>query len=117
MAASKSRIALAQLSGVGGASAVADISAAYRASLYLKHVNGTGTISQGALVTIQLRTSGGSEWYDYLPIPFGTTASQQELKGGIEIPDDAGAVRVNYTPPSGSTGHTLDIEVGTVTGY
>jgi hypothetical protein len=80
-------------------------------TLYYSHLNGTGTITTQGSMVVEGRTEGGTLWFDVQLIGFGTTASQQ-LEDAIVLPPDLAEVRCVYTAPTGSTGHTLDYEVG-----
>jgi hypothetical protein len=111
----KTHQAITQLTATG--QSIALTTAAYRQSVYIQHVNGTGTITAGASVAVQVRPAGSTtRWYTLLTLAFGTTASATETRV-VPLPDDAGSVRLDYTAPSGSTGHTLDAQSGEVTGY
>lgn len=112
MALTKDRAAITQVTATGQSSALS-LATAYRSSLYIRHVNGTGSISVGATVQVQVRVN--SVWYNLGgPFVFGTTASAAETRV-VQLPDDATEVRLDYTAPTGSTGHTLDSEVGRLT--
>lgn len=78
----------------------------------IKHVNGTGTITAGAVVTVQIQVDSNSQWYTLAgSVGFGTTASAEETRV-VDVPPSAVAVRCNYTSvPAGSTGHTLDFSI------
>jgi len=115
MALAKTRTTITQVTGTGQSTTVG-ISSSYRHSFYVKHVNGTGTITTGAVVKVQVQPQGSATWFDLLVLAFGTTASATETRS-IPLPDDASNVRLDYTAPAGSTGHTLDGEVGQITSY
>ena len=111
----KARSAIATVTASGPSGAVS-IASSYRHSIYIRHANGTGTITAGATVKVQVRPQGSSTWADLLVMGFGTTASAVETRVA-PLPDDAAEVRLDYTAPIGSTGHTLDAEVGQITSY
>jgi hypothetical protein len=113
MALTKSRSAITQLTGTGQSTTL-DLGASYTHTLYVRHVNGTGTITVQATAVVECRTEGGSTWFTVATLGFGTTASAA-MEMPVGIPSDAGEVRIDYTAPTGSTGHTLDAEVGLVT--
>lgn len=111
MALTKERAAITQVTATGQSNAVL-LSTGYRSSAYIRHVNGTGTITAGATVQVQVRVL--TVWYSLGgPFVFGTTASAAETRV-VQLPDDAAEVRLDYTAPSGSTGHTLDMEIGRI---
>lgn len=92
-----------------------DISGKFGITIDFEHVNGTGTITAGAEVTV----SGSHDGITYYPIVqfiFGTTASSTEKRrcslGMNQLPADS--IRIEYTEPTGSTGHTLDAEYTTI---
>lgn len=116
MALSKSRAAIAQLTA-SGTSTTLDVSASYRQTLYLKHSNGTGTVTGAATYQVQVKTSGGTLWYSLnaQPLPFSAVAAQVDDRP-FRIPDDVASVRIIYAQPTGPTGYTLDAEVGDITG-
>ena len=114
MALTKAREAITQVTATGQSTTL-DIAASYRTSIYIEHNNGTGTITAGAQIIIQVKPDGGTVWYDFITLEADTTASS-ENQWVIMLPDDAGDVRIDYTAPTGSTGHTLDAEVGKITG-
>lgn len=115
MALTKDRAAITQLSA-SGPSTTLDLTSAYRSTLYVHHVNGTGTITVGATIQVQVQSEAGTEWFDFGgPLRGNLTASAVQ-EWAVELPDDAGAARIDYTVPTGSTGHTLDAEVGRITG-
>jgi hypothetical protein len=115
MALLKTRTSVAQLTAAGQ-SATVSIASSYRHSCYIRHANGTGTITAGATVRVQCRPQSSSTWHELLSLAFGTTASAVETRV-VPLPDDAAEVRVDYSAPTGSTGHTLDTEVGQITTY
>lgn len=113
MALTKSRSAITQLTATGQSTTLS-VGSAYSATLYIRHVNGTGTITTQGVGIVEGRTNGGSTWFTLTSLYFGLTASGEvELK--IPLDDDLNEVRIDYTAPVGSTGHTLDAEIGTVT--
>jgi hypothetical protein len=113
VALTKSRAAITQVTATGQSTTL-DLGASYRHSLYVRHVNGTGTISAQGTGVVECRTEGGSTWFTLSTFGFGTTASAAS-EFTVDLPDDAGDVRIDYTAPAGSTGHTLDAEVGLIT--
>lgn len=114
MALTKSSGSITQLTATGN-STTTSLAGAYQATAGLKHVNGTGTLSQGAQVQPQWSPDGAA-WFDLGgPIAFGTSATATETRT-VDLPAAASAVRFVYTAPVGSTGHTLDASVGIITG-
>jgi hypothetical protein len=112
MAATKDRAAFTQLTASGTSGAL-DVSTAYRASLYLRHYNGTGTVTVGASLTIQVKASGGT--MTALRIVTGSLTTSAYDQWVIMLPDDATSVQVVYVAPTGASGYTLDGEVGRLT--
>lgn len=113
MALTKSVLNSTQRTTTGQTTAV-DVHSSYNQTLDIKHVNGTGTITAGATVVVQVQPYGSLFWSNLITYRFGTTASATETRV-CPLPDDAGYVRMDYAVPTGSTGHTLDADVGTVT--
>jgi hypothetical protein len=114
MSLTKSRATITQLTA-GGTSTALDISGAYRSTLYIKHFNGSGTVTTGARIQVQVQAAGGSQYYNHVgAIQASTTAAATET-WTAELPDDAGSVQVVYTAPTGPTGFTLDAEVSRIT--
>lgn len=114
MALSKTRAAITQLTATG-TSTVLDLGGAYDATLLVRHVNGSGSISAQGTADVEVRAEGGTEWYTLTTLGFGTTASAAAERV-IDLPPAIADVRLSYTAPTGSTGHTLDAEVATITG-
>lgn len=114
MALTLTRAAGAQRTTTGQTTAVS-LAAGYRKSLYIKHVNPSGSVTAGT-ARVQVRTSGGTDWFTLLAIAFGTTASATETRV-VPLPDDAAEVRLDYTAASGTGSPALDHEVGLVTAY
>lgn len=115
MALTKARETITQVTATG-TSTVIDIADSYSSEAYIKHVNGTGTITAGAQVQVEVRPDGGTDYFNLGgALLFGTTASATETRV-VLLPDSAGDVRFSYTAPTGSTGHTLDAEVAQTTG-
>jgi hypothetical protein len=110
----KTRTAIPQLTAAGQSAPVA-VAASYRHSAYIRHANGTGTITAGASVKVQVRPQGAAAWFDLLVLAFGTGSTPETRVA--QLPDDAAEVRLDYAVPVGSTGHTLDAEVGQITAY
>lgn len=113
MALTKSRSAITQVTATGQSTTL-DTSGSYDHSLYIRHVNGSGSITVQATGVVEIRTEGGSTWFTLTTLGFGTTASAA-VEAVVDLPFNCGDVRIDYTAPTGSTGHTLDAEVGTVT--
>lgn len=115
----KNHQAITQLTATGQSTTITTTD--YRKSIYVQHVNGTGTITVGATVAVQCRPAGSTtRWYTLQSLAFGTTASPASAATEtrvVPLPDDAGSVRLDYTAPTGSSGHTLDAQVGEITGY
>jgi hypothetical protein len=114
MALTKSRAAITQVTATGQSTTL-DLGASYTHSLYIRHVNGTGSITVQATGVVECRSEGGTVWFTLTTLGFGTTASAV-IEATVALPDDAGEVRIDYTAPTGSTGHTLDAEAGLITG-
>lgn len=112
MALTKSRSAITQLAASGTSTPI-DVSTSYEHTLYVRHSNGTGTVTTAAAIKVQVKPSGGS-WTTLTTLAASTTAAQAD-QFVVRIPDDAAAVQVVYTAPTGPTGFTLDAEVGTIT--
>jgi len=112
MALSKDRAAITQLTATG-TSTTLDVSASYGHTLYLRHSNGTGTPSTIGSVRVQAKPSGGT-FIDVAPYSFSAVATEANSYPCL-IPDDAVSVQLIYTAPAGTTGHTLDAEVGRIT--
>lgn len=109
----KARGTVSDLTASGTSSAI-DVSDAYSATAYVAHTNGTGTITVGALVIVQVRPSGGT-YINHAQFRFGQTASAAESQD-VDLPEDCTDVRIVYTAPTGSTGHSCKLETGEVTG-
>lgn len=110
MALTKTNGSITQVAATGNSTTV-DVSDAYAATISIKHVNGTGTITAGAQVQPEISHDGGTAWFrDGGAFVFGTTASATEFRTYIPPTDGIAAksVRFAYTAPTGSTGHTLD---------
>jgi hypothetical protein len=114
MALAKSRSAITQVTATGNSTTLS-LSTAYEAAILVRHVNGTGTISAQGVADVEVRSSGGSTWFTLTTLGFGTTASAA-VERVVDIPPGCDEVRLAYTSPTGSTGHTLDAEVATITG-
>jgi hypothetical protein len=77
-------------------------------------------ITAGALVKVQVRPQGSAAWFDLLSLAFGTTAAPAPASAEtrvVPLPDDAAEARLEYAVPTGSSGHTLDAEIGQITAY
>jgi hypothetical protein len=111
----KTRTPVPQLTAAGASVAVS-VAPSYRHSVYIRHANGTGAITAGALVKVQVRPQGSAAWFDLLSLAFGTNPSATETRV-VPLPDDAAEARLDYIVPTGSTGHSLDAEVGQITAY
>lgn len=111
MPLNKDSAAITQLTATGDSDVLA-YSAEY-ATLNIQHVNGTGSITVGAVVQIQTRPADGDgRWYDYGgAFSFGLDAEAVEGRTA-HLPLGNSEVRLKYTAPDGSTGHTLDAEIG-----
>lgn len=117
MALTKTNGSLTQLTATGNTAAI-DLTDAYSVAISLIHVNGTGTITAGAQVQPQISHDGSNYRNDGGPFLFNTTASATEHRT-YTAPTDALAVkfvRFAYTAPSGSTGHTFNVEFTKTTG-
>lgn len=112
MALTKGRSAITQLTA-GGTSTSLDVSASYAHTLYVRHTNGSATITVGATIRVQAKPSGGT-FIDLATFTASTTASTVD-PFLCRLPDDAATVQMIYTYPTGGSGHTLDAEVGTIT--
>lgn len=112
MALTKSRAAVTQLTASGTSTAI-DISASYGHTLYVRHSNGTGTISAAATIKVQVKASGGT-YVTLTTLAASTTASTVDTFT-VHLPDDAASVQLVYVSPTGATGSTLDAEAGTIT--
>lgn len=112
MAISKDRAAFTQLTASGTSTAL-DLSAAYRSSLYLRHSNGTGSVTGAAILTVQVKPSGGAMTSLAVVLASKTTSGVDHWV--LALPDDAASVQVVYTAPTGASGYTLDGEVGRLT--
>lgn len=113
MALVKSRSAITQLTATGQSTTL-DLGTSYDHTLAVRHVNGTGTITAQGTAVVEWRTEGGTTWFTLTTLGFGTTASAA-VEVSVDLPPSAGEVRLDYTAPTGSTGHTLDAEVGVIT--
>lgn len=109
----KSRSAITQLTATG-ASTTLSLSTSYDHTLAVRHVNGTGTITAQGTAAVEWRTSAGTTWFTLTTLGFGITASAA-VEVSVDVPPSANEVRLDYTAPTGSTGHTLDAEVGLIT--
>lgn len=115
MALTKNAGSITQLTATGSSVAV-DLGSSYAATFSIKHVNGTGTITAGAIVQPQI-THDGTNWFnDGGPIVFGLTASATEFRTYVPPTDGiaVGSVRFSYTAPTGSSGHTFDSDYSRV---
>lgn len=110
MAVSKTASAITQLTSSGDSSTISN-SAGIEADWYVKHTNGTGTITVGGVVTVNVRPNGSSTWYNFCVLNFGLTASTVETRV-VRIPGSTAETRVNYVIPSGGSGHLCDAELG-----
>lgn len=112
MALTKDRASITQLTASGTSTAL-DVSGAYEATLYVRHSNGTGTVTTAATIAVQVKPSGGT-YITLTTLAASTTAAQLDVFT-VRIPDDATSVQLVYTQPTGPTGYTLDAEVGRIT--
>jgi hypothetical protein len=113
MALTKIRRAAAQRTTTGQTDTL-DLTDSYDHTLAVRHVNGTGTITAQGTAVVEWRTEGGTTWFTLTTLGFGTTASAA-VEVSVDLPPSAGEVRLDYTAPTGSTGHTLDNEVAVIT--
>ena len=116
MAVAKNRGAITQLTA-SGTSTTIDLSLIYTAVLFVKHFNGTGTVTTAASFLVQYQAKGGTLWYtlnNQAFTPSAITGKTDDFT--IFIPDGTGAVQLVYTAPAGPTGFTLDAEAGEITG-
>ncbi len=115
MALAKSKGGITPLTASGQTPEIS-LAASYRQSAYIRNINGTGTLTAGATVRVQVRPLASAAWYELASLIFGTAASASETRV-IPLPDDAAGVRLDYVTPIGGTGHSLDAEFGQVTSY
>lgn len=108
------RTAGASLTATGQTAAVS-LAGGYRKSAYIKHTNPSGTVTAGSL-RVQVRTTGGTDWFELLTLAFGTTASAVETRVA-PLPDDSAEVRIDYTAASGTGSPAVAWEVGQITAY
>lgn len=95
----------------GGTGSPLDVSAGATKSLYLRHSNGTGAVTNYGTATVQVKPTGGT-FTDLQGFAFSTVAAKLD-QYVVELPPDCVSVRVAYVAPTGPTGYTLDYEVGT----
>lgn len=112
MPITKSRAAISQLTASGQSSAL-NVSGSEGGTLYVRHVNGAGTLTVQGQAVIEVKTEGGANWFTIALLPFGLVANDP-IEVPVPIPIDAASVRADYTAPSGSTGHSFDMEAGLV---
>mgnify|MGYP005851748227 CR=1 FL=1 len=115
MALTKSSSSITTLTATGTSTTVS-VASSYRHSCYIRHINGTGTITAGGIARVQCRPQSSTTWYTHLSTVFSQMASATETRV-VPLPDDAAEVRIDYVAPVGSTGHSLDVEVGQITSY
>ena len=113
MASTKDKAAITQVTATGNSTDI-DTSDDYNQDIFIKHVNGTGTITAGAQIDIRVRPNGSSQWY-VLGSLYGNTTASSAQTWVVPLPQTAAEVDLDYTAPTGSTGHTLDAEVGRMT--
>ena len=108
MALTKANGTITQLTAAGNSTSMS-FSDAYAGAISIKHVNGTGTITAGAEVVVQI-SHDGTNWETDTTFTFGTTASETEFRTYTPPADGLPihSVRLVYTVPVGSSGHTLD---------
>lgn len=108
MALTKTSGTITQLTAAGTSTEM-DFANAYAGAISVKHVNGTGTITVGATVRVEI-SHDGTNWETDTTFTFGLTASATEFRTYTPPADGLpiDAVRLVYTVPTGSTGHTLD---------
>jgi hypothetical protein len=114
MALAKSRASITQLTA-SGTSTTLDVSAAYSATLLIRHSNGSGSVTAAASFQVQVKPVGGSTWYTHA-VPVASTTTAQVDTIVVALPPDVGSVQVVYTAPTGPSGSTFDAEVATTTG-
>lgn len=105
---------LTQLSATGN---TGEIATASKLGLIcsIKHVNGTGTITSGA--EIQPQVEHNTNWFDFGGAFAADADESSENVFTLSLPAESipgSAVRFAYTAPSGSTGHTLNVEYTTL---
>jgi hypothetical protein len=108
MALTKANGTITQLTATGNSTEI-DFSDAILGAISIRHTNGTGTITVGAAVRVEI-SHDGTSWDTDTTFVFGLTASATEFRS-YTPPAEGGtidAVRLAYTVPTGSTGHTLD---------
>ena len=108
MALTKANGSITQLTSAGNSTEI-DVANAYACLVSIKHVNGTGTITEGAIVKVQI-SHDGTNWEDDTTFKFEKTASATEFRT-YPVPLDGitlDAIRLVYTAPTGSSGHALD---------
>ena len=108
MALTKANGSITQVTATGNSTEI-DVANAYAAAVSIKHVNGTGTITAGAVVKVQI-SHDGTNWEADTTFTFGLTASATEFRTYTPPADGLpiDAIRLAYTAPTGSSGHTLD---------
>ena len=115
MALAKSKGSITPLTASGQSPEVT-LAASYRQSAFIRNINGTGSITAAATVRVQVRPQASVVWYELASFLFATTASLTETRV-VPLPDDATGVRIDYTVPTGGTGHSVDAEFGQITAY
>lgn len=115
MALTKNSAAITQLTA-SGTSTELDVSASDEHALFIQHSNGAGTPTSQATIQIQARPVGSLAWSDVGgPLGGGLDAAAARTWGDIPLTGVVGAVRIVYVAPGGTTGHTLDAQVGRIT--
>jgi hypothetical protein len=106
---------LAEITATGN-TAAADVSEAYSASFSIRHENGTGSITAGAIVQPEISYDGTNWEPDGGAFVFGLVAEALEFRTYIPPADGfpIHSVRFSYTAPVGSTGHKLNVSYGKV---
>lgn len=113
MAVTKTNSSITQVTATGNSTDI-DISNAYAATAHIEHNNGTGTITVAAQIDVRVSSDGGTTWYVLATLVADTTASSQQW-WVVDLPPGSDTVDLDYTAPTGSTGHTLDMDVGEIT--
>jgi hypothetical protein len=106
--------ALTQVTATGN---TAEIATASKLGLVcsIQHVNGTGTITVGAVIQPQIEHN--ANWFDFGGAFTANLTASSTQTFTLALPAEsipASAVRFAYTAPTGSTGHTLDVEYTTL---
>ena len=108
MALTKANGTITQMTAAGNSTSMS-FSDAYAGAISIKHVNGTGTITTGGIVRVEI-SHDGTNWETDTTFTFGLTESATEFRTYTPPADGLPihSVRLVYTVPVGSSGHTLD---------